>query len=400
MKPVAFDYVAAHSLEEALAALQQGGEDAKPIAGGQSLVPALNMRLVRPTLLVDLNRAGPRRDRGERRRPDRRHRPPGGARARPAHPSAAARGASPRRPLRDAEPRHGRRQRRPRRRAAEIPLCLAALGGTVVVEGPTGRREIAPADFFVTHYLTTLAPGELVVATTWPLAGGRTRASPSRSSRCGPGDYGLAMVAVVLRRVDGVAREVRVVGRRRDRPADRARRGRARGRSGAPLTEASAREAGLLAAAAVDPPGSIHASAAYLRHLTGTLVERTRSRSPAARASSPRSTCASCAPRCSSTSTAPGSTAIEGTAVRIGATVRQATLEHDPRAASAPARGASLRRPLRHPQPRHRRRQRRPRRRRRRDPALPRRPRRHGRRRGPERAAGDRAATTSSSRTT
>jgi hypothetical protein len=58
MKPAAFEYVAAHSLEEALAALQDGGEDAKPIAGGQSLVPALNMRLVRPTLLVDLNRAG------------------------------------------------------------------------------------------------------------------------------------------------------------------------------------------------------------------------------------------------------------------------------------------------------------------------------------------------------
>ena len=58
MKPPPFEYVAARSLEEALAALAEGGEDAKPIAGGQSLVPALNMRLVRPTLLVDLSRAG------------------------------------------------------------------------------------------------------------------------------------------------------------------------------------------------------------------------------------------------------------------------------------------------------------------------------------------------------
>ena len=57
MKPVAFEYVEAHSTEEALAALARD-EDAKPIAGGQSLVPALNMRLVRPTLLVDVNRAG------------------------------------------------------------------------------------------------------------------------------------------------------------------------------------------------------------------------------------------------------------------------------------------------------------------------------------------------------
>ena len=53
-----FDFVRAGSLEEALAALREGGDDAKPIAGGQSLVPALNMRLVRPSLLVDLNGAG------------------------------------------------------------------------------------------------------------------------------------------------------------------------------------------------------------------------------------------------------------------------------------------------------------------------------------------------------
>ena len=58
VKPAPFDYVRAESLGEALAALAEGGDDAKPIAGGQSLVPALNMRLVRPSLLVDLNRAG------------------------------------------------------------------------------------------------------------------------------------------------------------------------------------------------------------------------------------------------------------------------------------------------------------------------------------------------------
>ena len=64
------------------------------------------------------------------------------------------------------------------------------------------------------------------------------------------------------------------MGRRGDRPSDCARRGRAEPSTGAPLTAAAAREAGRLAADAVDPPGSIHASAAYLRHLTGTLVER------------------------------------------------------------------------------------------------------------------------------
>ena len=58
MKPPPFDYVRAESLEEALAALEEGGDDAKPIAGGQSLVPALTMRLVRPSVLVDVNHAG------------------------------------------------------------------------------------------------------------------------------------------------------------------------------------------------------------------------------------------------------------------------------------------------------------------------------------------------------
>ena len=135
--------------------------------------------------------------------------------------------------------------------AAEIPLCLAALGGTIVVEGPSGRREIAPDDFFVTHYLTTLAPGELVVETPWPQpAPDEGVAFEELALRAG--DYALAMVAVVLRRVDGVARDVRVrVGAVTDRPtalAEVERRSTA-----SPLTAASAREAGALAAAARRP---------------------------------------------------------------------------------------------------------------------------------------------------
>ena len=272
MKPAAFEYVAAHSLEEALAALQDGGEDAKPIAGGQSLVPALNMRLVRPTLLVDLNRAG--LDSIEAN---------GVVRIGATVRQAALEHDPRTHPLlREALAHIGHFVTRNRGTvggsvahadgAAEIPLCLAALGGTVVVEGPNGRREIAPADFFVTHYLTTLAAGELVVETSWPLpAPNEGVAFEELSLRAG--DFGLAMVAVALRRVDGVARDVRVwVGAVTDRPT-------ALGEvedavAGAPLTAAAAREAGRLAAGAVDPPGSIHASAAYLRHLTGTLVER------------------------------------------------------------------------------------------------------------------------------
>jgi carbon-monoxide dehydrogenase medium subunit len=272
MKPVAFDYVRAHSLEEALAALREGGEDAKPIAGGQSLVPALNMRLVRPTLLVDLNRAG--LDAIETN---------GVVRIGATVRQAALEHDLRTHPLlREALPHVGHFVTRNRGTvggsiahadgAAEIPLCLAALGGSVVVAGPNGAREIGPADFFVTHYLTTLEPGELVVATTWPAATtDEGVAFEELSLRAG--DFGLAMVAVVLRRAAGVARDVRVwVGAVTDRPTALA--DVEQSVEGAALTDASAREAGLLAARSVDPPGSIHASAAYLSHLTGTLVER------------------------------------------------------------------------------------------------------------------------------
>jgi carbon-monoxide dehydrogenase medium subunit len=271
VKPVAFEYVAARSLEEAVAGLSRD-EDAKPIAGGQSLVPALNLRLVRPTLLVDLNRAGLDRIELDTR----------------LHIGATARQAAlehdPRTHplLREALPYVGHFVTRNRGTvggsvahadgSAEIPLCLAALGGTVVADGPNGRREISPDAFFVTHYLTTLAAGELVVETIWPLPA-ENEGAAFEELALRSGDYGLAMVAVVLRRIDGVARDVRIrVGAVADRPTTLTDVEEAV--DGTPLTTASAREAGVVAAQAVDPAASIHASTRYLRHLTGTLVER------------------------------------------------------------------------------------------------------------------------------
>ena len=180
MKPPPFEYVGAASLEEALAALADGGEDAKPIAGGQSLVPALNMRLVRPTLLVDLRHAG--LDGIERENGDVRVGATTTQRAleRSADcPPLAARGAPPRRPLRDPQPRHGRRALAHADGAGRAPALPRRARRRPW--SPTGA-EIAAGDFFVTHYLTTLEPGELVVASTWPAA---AAASRSRSSPCG-----------------------------------------------------------------------------------------------------------------------------------------------------------------------------------------------------------------------
>lgn len=271
MKPVAFDYVAARSVEEAVEALARD-EDAKPIAGGQSLVPALNMRLVRPTILVDLNRAGLDTIEAD-----------GvlrvGATVRQAtlehdlrvHPL-----------LREALPFVGHFVTRNRGTvggsvahadgSAEIPLCLSALGGTIVAAGPAGRRELDPDAFFVTHFLTTLEPGELVVETAWPQPE-EDEGAAFEEFALRAGDYALSMVAVVLRRIDGVAEDVRIrVGAVTDRPTALADVEAVV--QGSFVTPAVAREAGASAATAVDPAGSIHATPGYLRALTGTLVER------------------------------------------------------------------------------------------------------------------------------
>ena len=267
MKPPPFAYVAAWSLEEALAALAEGGEDAKPIAGGQSLVPALNMRLVRPNLLVDVNRAGldhvvhangtvrigaTVRQAALEHDPQTRTRLPLVAQALPhvGHVVTRNRGTI------GGSIAHADG-------GAELPLCLVALGGTIVVDGPSGRREIAAGEFFVTHYLTTLQPGELVVETLWPAAQpGEGHAFEELSLRAG--DYAQSMVAVSGTTV--------AVGAVTDRPTILEEVGALL--EGKEPSNGLAREAGALAASLVDPPGTIHATPSYLEHLTGVLVER------------------------------------------------------------------------------------------------------------------------------
>jgi carbon-monoxide dehydrogenase medium subunit len=263
VKPPPFEYVRAGSLDEALAALADGGDDAKPIAGGQSLVPALNMRVVRPTRLVDIGSAGldgiarenghvrvgaTTTQRALERSPDC---PPlvREALAHVGHPVTRNRGTV------GGSIAHADG-------AAELCLCLAALDGTVV----TDRREIPAREFFVTHYTTVLEPGELVTATLWPV-GESAVAFEELSLRAG--DYALAMAAV--------AGSIVAVGAVTDRPAILAQVGELLERE--PRSEELARAAGALAAGLVEPPGHAHADARYLTHLTGVLVERALRRS-------------------------------------------------------------------------------------------------------------------------
>jgi CO/xanthine dehydrogenase FAD-binding subunit len=274
MKPPPFEYRRAGSLEEALALLDEGGWDAKALAGGQSLVPLLNFRLARPTLVVDLNGVpgldGVESSNGSLRI---------GALARQSAVEESPLVAERCPLLAECLPQVGHFATRNRGTvggsiahadaAAELPLVLATLGGSVVVQSTSGRREISAEEFFVTHFTTTLEPGELVVETVWPAAAaGWGYAFEELAQR--HGDYGLAMAACAVRAEGGAVAEARLfLGGVSERPqaVELLLEGRA-------VDEGAAREAAELARGAIEPVPNVHASAEYLTHLTGVLAKR------------------------------------------------------------------------------------------------------------------------------
>jgi len=249
MKPVAFRYERPESVEEAVALLGEN-EDAKVIAGGQSLVPMLNMRLARPKLLVDVNRL----PLGEVARENGAWRV--GATVRQADPRLAEIPL-----LAECLPHVGHFVTRNRGTvggsvvhadaAAELPLALTALGGSVVT---SGGRTIRAAEFFVTHFTTALEPGELLVETVWPAAAPDTRYAFEEFA-LRRGDFALCMVAAVSA-PDGLRV---VLGSVVDRPT---------------VISVDPVAPGASAAEQVEPWGSLHASADYQRQLVRVLVDR------------------------------------------------------------------------------------------------------------------------------
>ena len=268
MKPAPFLYRRPDSLDEVLALLHEHGDEAKVLAGGQSLVPLLNMRLARPSVLVDLNRV----EGLDRIEANGNVRIGALVRQRELEPVPVPL-------LAEAVPYVGHFVTRNRGTlggsiahadaAAELPLCLTVLGGSVVARSTAGERTIGADDFFVTHFTTTLRPDELLVETIWPSLGdGWGFAFEELAHR--HGDYGLSMSACALRVEDGRIAEARVgVGSVVERPTllDTALNGQA-------VTTDVAREVRERAAEALEPFDSVHATAAYKRHLTGVLVER------------------------------------------------------------------------------------------------------------------------------
>lgn len=274
MRPAAFAFHAARSVEEALELLERYGEEGKVLAGGQSLVPLLNLRLARPKALIDINgidalkgiaRHGENLHLGALTRHCELERDPRVAEGCPLLAEAASwignvrvrslgtLGGS----LAHADP------------AAELPMALLALDGRVRAVGPAGQRWIPACEFFRGYYTTALAHGELLAEVEVPaLTATHGWAIEEFARRTG--DFALVAVAAVVEVAgDGTVKDARVALAGVGPTPVRARTVEAALRSGVEPADA-AREV----RADIAPVDDVHASAAYRAHLAVVLTAR------------------------------------------------------------------------------------------------------------------------------
>jgi carbon-monoxide dehydrogenase medium subunit len=270
VKPAPFAYAKARSLDHAIELL--AGADARLLAGGQSLIPTLNMRLSHPSLLVDINGIGGldritvkdgmveigalvRHAQAERSTEIARHAPLI-ALAMPhvGHPAIRNRGTVGG-SVAFADP------------SAELPACLLALGGEIDVAGPAGRRSEKADDFFKGLFETALTSRDVLVAIRVPAAAADARMGFAEFARR-HGDYAMAGLAACARAESGGLRDVRLaffgVGARPAR---------------APQAEAALGAGDIDAAVAalandLDPPDDVQATGAVKKHLAGVLIRR------------------------------------------------------------------------------------------------------------------------------
>jgi CO/xanthine dehydrogenase FAD-binding subunit len=283
VKPAPFEYFRPRSLDEALALVAEHGGDAKALAGGQSLIPAMNFRLATPSVLVDLNSisgldyiddrdggvriGGMTRQRALERSTLVTQRFPLIAETMPhiAHPAIRNRGTIGG-SLAHADP------------AAELPAVMLALRSTLVVASPSGTREIPAEEFFVGLFSTAVQTGELLTEIRIPRLPARSGCAFQEISRR-HGDFALVGVAAVVRLDEnGRCDEARVallsVG---DRPILAAQAVNAL-KGQMPTPESIRAAAELAATRDIDPPSDIHASARYRRQLAKVLTRRTLER--------------------------------------------------------------------------------------------------------------------------
>jgi carbon-monoxide dehydrogenase medium subunit len=279
MKPAPFKYVAARSIEQALALKAEYGDDARFLAGGQSLMPTLNFRLTQPAVLIDINpltncagrqtTSGSAIRIGALTRYRQLERDPTAARDLPlihealphiAHPQIRNRGTIGGN-LAHADP------------ASEMPAIVLALGGKLRARSLNGERWIAAKDFFASALTTILESDEMLMEIELPAAQARCGSAFIEVARR-RGDFALIGVAcIVVLDDDGYCREARIgLCNAGDTPilAEAAGQSLAGGKIGT----AGIDQAAALVQNAIDPGGNVHASKEFQRHLASVLTKR------------------------------------------------------------------------------------------------------------------------------
>lgn len=278
MKPPPFEYRDPSTIAETVSVLQQYGDDAKVLAGGQSLMPLLNFRLARPTAIVDINGV---KELDYLRQEDGWLAVGALARQRTAELSDLVTGLCPL--LAEALPFIGHFQIRNRGTiagslahadpAAELGAVALALGAEIRISGPGGNRIVPARQFFVSYLTTALAPDELLVEARFPTARPRTGYAFAEFARR-HGDFALVGVAAVVeqdrkRRCSDVRLAFAGVGSVPLLFTDE--KGRLRGET---LTPEAIRSFAKEIAASLEPESDIHASGEYRRELARELAER------------------------------------------------------------------------------------------------------------------------------
>jgi carbon-monoxide dehydrogenase medium subunit len=277
MIPAKFDYVRPSSVNEAVGALQNGGEDAKVIAGGQSLMPLLRLRLANPELLVDVGgiaELGGVTDHGDslvigsRTTHYELTRDPliaahcgliaeaAGTVADPAVRHRGTLGGS----LAHGDP------------AGDLPAVVLALGGTLLASSPGGSREIPASDFFVDYLTTALAPDEILTGVRVPKLGSDWGYRYEKFHRTAQA-WAIVGVAALARRSNGHVAEARIGLTNMGAVPIRATAAEAAA-AGAAANRAALAAAAESAADGTEPPADLHGAPDYRRHLAKVLTGR------------------------------------------------------------------------------------------------------------------------------
>jgi aerobic carbon-monoxide dehydrogenase medium subunit len=277
MIPAKFDYVRPLSVGDAVRALDEGGEDAKVIAGGQSLLPLLRLRLAYPELLVDVGALGGLRgvrDDGDSlligalTTHDEVMRDPliavhcgllaeaAGTVADPAVRHRGTLGGS----LAHADP------------AADLPAVVVALDATMIAQGPGGERSIGASEFFDDYLTTALADNEILTGVRVPKLGPDWGYRYEKFHRTAQA-WAIVGVAAVARRSNGHVAEARIGMANMGPTPVRARAAEA-AVAGAEASAGALRAAAQRADEGTQPPADLHGAADYRRHLARVLTAR------------------------------------------------------------------------------------------------------------------------------